>query len=130
MSLFHVELLFFPNAGWHKMDRPSHSEANTVFQNKFPAVSHHTYFGSPFFLSKLLILLSTLYTFVQVTDQKKSFFHRKTSRFCSILHTVSYSKVNIFSICVRGVEVARCSMIVKNLLTSYSELLLVNCSVI
>lgn len=80
VSLFHVELLFFSNAGWNKMDRSSHSEATTVFRNKFPAVSDRASFVSLFFLSKLLILLSTLYTFLQVTENKKSFFSQRNQQ--------------------------------------------------
>lgn len=105
------------------MDRSSHSEASTVFRNKFPAVSDRAYFVSLFFLSKLLILLSTLYTFLQVTENKKSFFFTEKSADFAVF----YIEYSIWS---RGVEVAICSMIVKNLLTPYSKLLLVNCLVI
>lgn len=70
-----------------------------------------------------------LSTFLQVTDKKKTFFLQKNQQILQYSIYYTYFKVNIFSVC-RGVEVAICSMIVKNLLTSYSKLLLVNCLVI
>lgn len=70
--LFHTLLLFFPNAGWSEINRLSHSEARTVFQNKVPALFDQTYFIPPFFSYFFSMAFS------QVTGDESPFFAQKT----------------------------------------------------